>query len=207
MSEGPFVDEIKPFGIQSSFSAGSTHSFRCLNPFGERWFGFFNLQRIPKRFLNHSHDPFPISTYPWSSFRDVSPFYANTFCSKCPLDYLMLHSSSRYWRRAAVGWIQRDFSHNNATVPGALYPRGSHLLVRPASMHVTTVPPGLRYARDTRENSCVIKLDIMTDSKECNSSNLGIVTRFIRVTRYFDITNHVVISLSAETVLDYTTAP
>ncbi|KRX45070.1 hypothetical protein T05_4017 [Trichinella murrelli] len=67
--------------IQSSFSAGSTHSFRCLNPFGERWFKFFNLQRIPKRFLNHSHDPFPISTYPWSSFRDVSPFYAVCFCN------------------------------------------------------------------------------------------------------------------------------
>ncbi|KRX54905.1 hypothetical protein T09_5767 [Trichinella sp. T9] len=81
MSEGPFVDEMKPFRIQSSFSAGSTHSFRCLNPFGERWFKFFNLQRIPKRFLNHSHDPFPISTYPWSSFRDVSPFYAVCFCN------------------------------------------------------------------------------------------------------------------------------
>ncbi|KRY08500.1 hypothetical protein T12_1698 [Trichinella patagoniensis] len=47
----------------------STHSFRCLNPFGERWVGFFNLQRIPKRFLNHSHDPFPISTCPWSCSR------------------------------------------------------------------------------------------------------------------------------------------
>ncbi|KRX26773.1 hypothetical protein T07_4699 [Trichinella nelsoni] len=39
------------------------------------------------------------------------------------------------------------------------------------------------------------------------SSNLGIVTRFVRITRHFDITNLVVISSSAETVLEYTTAP
>ncbi|KRX51543.1 hypothetical protein T09_8921 [Trichinella sp. T9] len=181
MSEGPFVDEMKPFRIQSSFSAGSTHSFRCLNPFGERWFKFFNLQRIPKRFLNHSHDPFPISTYPWSSFRDVSPFYAVCFCNAI---YSVVNGFVEDGTPAAqnVRWIILCCTVAAGTGAGQLldgfkeifpitmqpflglfiqeavtFSSDQHVIWSiindncPPCMHVTTVPPGLRYARDTRE--------------------------------------------------------
>ncbi|KRX21427.1 hypothetical protein T07_5737 [Trichinella nelsoni] len=136
----------------------------------------FAMQYIPKSMdslktgsiamtenINLCNDASPISNC-------CSIFSENTFYSKCPLDYLMPHSSSRN-----CSW-------------GSLSKRQSP-------------------SRQTSDNCPAMYVTNLAATNAAISSNLGIVTRFIRVTRYFDITNLVVISLSAETVLDYTTAP